>query len=61
MSWTVEYFRHQAVIWRDRAGEAGSRGASAYAVRKASMWEEMAWFAEELFREANYAYKPITT
>lgn len=64
MSWTVQFFRHKAAVWRVRgvaAAAAAALGSRSYTARKISMWEEIAWFAEGKFQATNHSYKSISS
>jgi hypothetical protein len=45
MTWTVNYFEYQKVIWEKRADisrNLGQEGHTAYALKQAAMWEKFA-------------------
>lgn len=59
MEWTIRYYMHQCVVWRDRgdlASHAKKQGAAAYASRKTDMWQAMAVAAEKKFLAVNSSY-----
>src|SRR6266567_2572202 len=58
MEWTVRYFMHKCHFWKSAVG-AGQvlPGPSAYASRKATMWHQLALFADRSFKNINVNYK----
>jgi len=56
MGWTVNYYLHQAKMWKDRgkfAEERKNGGAAAYASRKMATFLDIASSAERRFRVVN--------
>ena len=52
MKWTVAYYEHQSLIWRNACKEYpdASPGAKSYADRKADTWMSVAKYARNMFK-----------
>ncbi|KIM41065.1 hypothetical protein M413DRAFT_41140, partial [Hebeloma cylindrosporum] len=53
MEWTVRYFLYKREYWSEASSADGGRisaGANAYTFRKAAMWDDLALYADKLFR-----------
>jgi hypothetical protein len=64
MTWTVQYFLHQAHVWEGhgiQAEDDNNSGAAAYAARKVAMWTQLATVSEKQFQSVNTLYQAVLT
>jgi hypothetical protein len=62
MEWTVRYYLHHVKVWEGRATssrQVGNAGATAYAIRKAAMWTDIATTAQAQFQRVNPRYHDL--